>query len=43
MPRLWKLKKIEAQFKEDFRVLNIYAMELKETNPGSSVFIVSKR
>lgn len=36
------IKKIEAQFWEDFRVLNDYVMELKETNPRSSVFVVSE-
>ena len=37
------LKKIEQQFKEDFMVLNNYALELKESNPGSIVIVVSER
>lgn len=31
------VKKIEEQFREDFKVLNNYALELKATNPGSNV------
>ncbi|XP_039127844.1 uncharacterized protein LOC120263931 [Dioscorea cayenensis subsp. rotundata] len=37
------IKKIEEQFKEDFKVLNNYALELKTTNPGSSVHIMTER
>lgn len=37
------LIKIEKQFKEDFKILNSYALELKNTNPGSTASIVSER
>lgn len=37
------LKKVEQQFIEDFKVLNSYALELKASNPGSNVVIVSER
>lgn len=37
------IRRIEDQFKEDFKVLNNYALELKLTNPGISVCIVAER
>ena len=37
------LRKIEQQFVEDFKVLNNYAMELRATNPGSNMVVVSGR
>ena len=37
------LKKLEVQFREDFKVLNNYVLELKHSNHGSSVNIVSER
>lgn len=37
------LKKIEWQFREDFMMLNNYAIELKELNLGSTVIVVSER
>ncbi|XP_039138799.1 uncharacterized protein LOC120276135 [Dioscorea cayenensis subsp. rotundata] len=37
------LKKIEAKFIEDFKVLNNYSLELKMTNPGSTVIVVVER
>ena len=37
------LRKIEQQFEEDFKVFNNYAMELRATNPGSNVVVVSGR
>ncbi|XP_039146523.1 uncharacterized protein LOC120283834 [Dioscorea cayenensis subsp. rotundata] len=37
------LRRIEEQFKHDFIHLHNYALELKATNPGSTVFIVSER
>lgn len=36
------IKRIEQKFKEDFGVLNNYTMELKTTNPDSSVVVVSE-
>ena len=37
------IKKIEEQFKEDFKMLNNYALELKATNPRSNVVVVAER
>lgn len=37
------LKKIERQFREDFNILNNYALELKNTNPGCTLDVVSQR
>ena len=37
------IKKIEEQFREDFKVLNNYALELKATNPRSNVEFVAER
>ena len=37
------IRRIEQQFRDDFGVLNNYAMELKETNPGSNVEVESER
>jgi len=37
------LKKIKQQFTENFMVLNNYGMKLKQSNPGSTVTVVSKR
>lgn len=34
------LKHIEMRFREDFKVLNNYALELKRTNPSSIVIVV---
>lgn len=37
------VKAIEKQFREDFNVLNNYALELKGINPGSNVIVVSEK
>lgn len=37
------MKKIEQQFKDDVKVINNYAIELKESNPGSTVVVVYER
>lgn len=37
------IRRIKQQFIEDFVVLNNYAMELKETNPGSNVEVAFER
>ena len=37
------IKKIEEQFREDFKVLNNNALELKATNPRSNVEVVAER
>ncbi|XP_039131855.1 uncharacterized protein LOC120268592 [Dioscorea cayenensis subsp. rotundata] len=37
------MKKTEEKFREDFKVLNNYALELQATNPGSSVLVVAEK
>ena len=37
------IKKVEVQFREDFKALNNYAMELRVRNPEVTVIVVSER
>ena len=36
------IKQMEEKYKEEFKVLNDYAEELKATNPESTVIVISK-